>query len=476
MNNLNNDLSHLNENELEELICKYYNKEYRVKDIINEYNLEILPTKLLSFFPPIKHENINCEYCNNNMFSNRPSRSEYQSRYSYEKDKFCLNCGHVSSDRTFGDSCNCNGCQEYQTKKVLLEEQKRIEKEKKKELQLSAFINNAKSNPRLLPDEENILYRLYLSCLCIGSLKDDFKSFNYFIENNSLAPTTEFLKEIISSLFNHKYIIPTNELNNLDNLEFSDEGEKIKYSPLHIQFELNIYLGKDINILDKLFDTSCLELVDKKILLNIWKRIGYYELLQFLYYQVEQYNLNTEYIGDKIKDMIKILLEDFSISEGYAIIYSSIKGVAAYKQKNGISNRHAVNTIYSNLYNYSNKIKTGEWSKHSYKRNFDLPQTIISKHFFDVLIGIGDKGFNLQPRIKYIPIGEVLKNDRISSLEPFSDSITTRGDEFVSYIKKYVTEYYNGENLDSLIVDINNIKDIYEKIQLEVLINKNNSN
>lgn len=470
MEKLYDNLSHLKNEEIDSLISKYYNPDYRVKDIINEYNLNILPSKLLSFFPPLKHDDILCKFCQCSMFSKRLSKSEHQSRYQYEKDKFCLKCGHISSTRTFGVACKCDSCAEARALEKRLEEKKQIEALNNKKVKLNKFRSNLSLKP--IPEENDILSRLYLSTLCVGYLDDNMKLFRYFVDDDSLAPTTALLKEMITRLFQHNYIIPSEHPYNLEHMEFLEEGTKVKYSPIDIKFELNVVIDENLNILDEMLDSECLDLVDKRTLLDIWKQIGYHELMQFLYYQVDQYQLNIDYIGDKIKDMVKILLDDFSVAESYSIIYSSVKGVAAYKQKENISNKHAVNTIYTYLYNQSNKIKIGEWQKFAYKRNFDLPQTIISKQFFDVCLGIGDKGFSLQPKIEHIPVGDLFINENISTFEPFPDNITTRGYEFVSYMKKYITEYYAGDDLDTLLNDIETIRNLYEKIQFEVSVNQ----
>ncbi len=184
----------------------------------------------------------------------------------------------------------------------------------------------------------------------------------------------------------------------------------------------------------------------------LWKKIGFQELKEYTYYLFEKYNFDTKYIGDAIIEKLELILEDFSISQGYAILYSSVTGAASYKQT-GIAHKHAVNSINTYIANNIAKRKSKEWETKGYKRNFDLPQTAISMIFFNNILKIGDKGFEQVPKISNFTDSFISHIDEIDFEEtPHSSEISNEiSFELLNTLSILIKEQYSfGEIFDLL--------------------------
>lgn len=110
-------LKHLTEEEINEVVDLYQNKEVKVKDIISKYKIDVKPTGLVKILPPVKVDRL-CPYCHQNMYYNLEARGSYS--YSVDSNiKFCLSCGHKEYPERWGDKeeCNCGNCQEMKEKK-----------------------------------------------------------------------------------------------------------------------------------------------------------------------------------------------------------------------------------------------------------------------------------------------------------------------------------------------------------------------
>ncbi len=299
--------------------------------------------------------------------------------------------------------------------------------------------------------------------MILGYMEENLKYISGFYDdiNDTVIPTSRYKRLIINTLIGNNYLRPSLHTSNTGKILYDDK-KNISYSPFDMIYELNISIDgyKEKDLIELITSDECVEDCYKEDLLDIWKEIGYYELIEYLYYQCEDFNLYTNNIGDKIQDMVKSLLDYFSISESMSIIYSAVKSVAARRQKDGISNNHAINTLYSYLYNSSNKILIGEWSRSAFSRNYDLPQSIISKHFFDVWLKIGSNGFTLIPSIEYIDVGF----DKVDLDDYEEDSLLSKGQEFTDYAKSYIKTNYNNEDKDGLLRLVNVIEGGYTKI------------
>lgn len=93
------------------------------------------------------------------------------------------------------------------------------------------------------------------------------------------------------------------------------------------------------------------------------------ECVEYLVYQLD--NVGFEFTaGEKTYKTFEIILEDFSVSQIYGIIWKAVE-----------------------------QAKIKGWDLKGYSRIKDLPQSALSLFFFNRVLSIGDMGFTLPPTI-----------------------------------------------------------------------------
>lgn len=402
--------------ELEVFLKEYYYSEESVDSIFNKYEIKETPSRLKYVLPPLVTEFL-CPYCVTPMYETAPSRTELKARSKIGNsdfgDIFCKDCEHKETKQYYGKYyCDCKSCTNEQQLTQNLEIQ--LQKEK-----FEKILQSQQENVITLLDIDNVVLKTYLLSLVLYLCDDNLSisTINSF-SKSKFFPTIEFGQSFISTLRNISLIGFDDVESNLKHIHFlesednednEDELEESKlyynYAPYDIQFRF---------LIDNIHEFSLPEIVsfcedfphgeqNRELALDLWREIAKSELLEYLYNLFEKYKFNQDAIGDSIKEKMELILEDFSVSEGYAIIYNAVNGAASYKQT-GVSFRQAINSIGPSIVTNINKRKSGEWNTNSYKRNYELPQTPIAATFFDNILKIGEKGFTHKPTLDLIPL------------------------------------------------------------------------
>lgn len=289
------------------------------------------------------------------------------------------------------------------------------------EIQLDTSLN-AKSKNDLL--KLSLFNKVTLSALLnyLYKVDDRYKQSDndrhFFMSINSLedfsfTPSNIFNIDVLSPLINNNILNFRFSYHNLELIDFYEK--KFTYSS-NCEFILNLK-KEDLKSFDyitliKELETVYVDIDENGQLINedkilnevllIWKRIAYYELYEYTEYLFYKYKFNIDYMNESLLEKLKLILEDFSVSQGYAILYNSISSSASYKQT-GISLNQAINSINTNIVNGIAKRKSGEWETKGYGRNFDMPESSISTIFFNNILKIGAQGFNQVPKLENIP-------------------------------------------------------------------------
>lgn len=372
------DLKHLDSAEVDKIMSDYYEKVKSTKDIINEYNLSIPTSKLYTLFPPQKHETYICEYCDIVLVADRKSKSNNQ--YS-EWDLYCPECQH----RPYIESCKCDNC--YEKAQILIF----LKEEKIKETYLSQ-IDTVKFG------ELSFIDKVYLGALCEYSVKENFYEFipyqdikKYF----DLTPTKDTLKILYESLIENRVIkvSPLSELSAfVDNDSFPNS-----YYTYKVMYNINLELPPNKS---ELFD----DILNPKYYLNdfkdtallLWKQIAVAECIEYLVSQLNKVNFEFE-AGEKTYKIFEILLEDFSVAQIFGIIWKSVAEASKLYLETGMTKKHAANSTIGACQRYAERALANGWELTVYSRPRDLPQSELSRFFFNKVIKIYDLGFTMSP-------------------------------------------------------------------------------
>lgn len=383
-------LRHLTMLQIESLMNKYYNG-VKASDIIKEYNIDTTSSKLYTLFPPIICEDIICPVCNEPMYKERDSKSSY----SWNKKKpFCAICGHTDEI-----ICKCNYCiAEREKVRKLNEERKvRILQEKREKIKKVYDLNIVPVNY----SELNFREKVFLGALLRTSLSEDMEVILPLNDaERELAPTIGYIKEILSYLIG-RGIISVDSNSSIDAFLDSNEEKDIEFPNVYyitmVKYRINIVGDEDIkNILSKIINPKSFSDEDKEDALNIWKEIALEECIEYFEYQMESVRFDFN-IGEKTIAIFKDLLENFSVSQIYGIIYKSVANATKYYQESSVSKKQAANSVIGGCQRYAERAMINNWELAKYSRIKELPQSMISEFFFDRVIGVGSLGFNMPP-------------------------------------------------------------------------------
>jgi len=401
-NEYQDKLSHLTEKEIEELISRYYNGD-KNSLLIYEYKIDISSSLLVKTFPPKIHLDKLCPFCNLSMFSYRVGKSS-----SSKEIIFCKECRHELNNL----HCPCKGCEEHRLEKErLLKERKQRLEYLKREIILDTY-KTEKEYP-LDISELDIQMKLYLSALLRTSLSEDLKDINPISISSSkltpITPNSEYETKIISFLKQHRVIIfsPNTDIDSV----IIEENEIVSYIPENATYRLNVYKDEsDIEIESLLyFKDEDVEEMDNDLLLTLWLEIGLYECLEYLYIRLKEFNLPSQYIGDKTISAIKEALNHFSISQVFYFVWNASKNADAFYKKGGVPKKHAVNLIAGRISRTMERAISNNWDITKYGRGYNYPQSIVSEIFFNRVLNIGDEGFDTIAK-DYFQINEALSD------------------------------------------------------------------
>lgn len=129
---------------------------------------------------------------------------------------------------------------------------------------------------------------------------------------------------------------------------------------------------------------------------NLWRKIAVAECIEYLDYQLRK--VGFEFTpGDKTYKTFEILLDDFSVSQIYGIIWKAVADSSKLYLERGITRKHAANSVIGACERYAERAKMNGWTLVEYNRIRDLPQSALSSLIEYSVSEIWDSRFLQQP-------------------------------------------------------------------------------
>lgn len=302
------------------------------------------------------------------------SSSKTSSKYSLNA-AYCPYCGHKENG-----FCHCNEC----TKKRQIDaenreiERLRIFQEKRRLIEESYNIN---LYPPVNISDLTFRDRVYLGALLRTSLSEDMKSILPLKDaERKLSPTSEYTKELLRRL-HHNNIIRVSPNSSID--AFPDSDAEIQFPNSYyidrVTYIVNInFISDPQNELASLMNPIELSENDKDEAFKIWKEIALEECLEYFNYQMNNVRFDFT-VGKKTIATFKDMLDNFSVSQIYGIIYRSVANATKYYQESNISRKQAANSVIGGCQRYSEKALLEKWDLKKFNRSYDVPQSAISE-------------------------------------------------------------------------------------------------
>ncbi|WP_121616650.1 hypothetical protein [Virgibacillus halodenitrificans] len=379
---INKKIAHLSESEIEELMLRYYDGE-PVSSLIKEYDIPTTPGTLYKTFPPVEVEEL-CPYCNNKVFEKRVSKSHIG-----KKEKVCIHCYHK-----IGVYCGCDNCKKARKKA----EERNIRLKNIKYQEKKEEIERFHSYEPIPITKVDLVSKLYLSSILKENISEDF-SFIQPLKNRNkpMFPTKDWTHDVLNSLCHEQLLVP-DPSSDVEAFVDDENFPKIFYL-YRVKYKMNVFGENAIQSL--LYPSRDEFLNDKRMCLRIWKVISLHEVIDYLLYSMGKAGFSFN-VGQKTYSVFKELLEHFSASQIYGIIYKQTANAVRYYHEQKVSKKRAASSIITRCENFGERALSLGWELTKYDRVSYLPQSHISSIFFNRILMIGDLGFYEKPNIETI--------------------------------------------------------------------------
>lgn len=376
----------LTNDEINSFMTRYYDGE-AVRQLLAEFNVKANHTNIYEHFPAEELSDT-CEFCKTKLVMKRLSRRQ-QSNERKKEDAYCPKCNH----RPFNSHCECDNCQNSPERK-----------QEKLHADIIDYCNSLKKSVEY--DKLNFTNKVYLAALLISRGQEQLN--NKILtkpEHENLAPSIEMEYEILNSLINAKAICidpeSPQEAFCIENGEFQK-----RYYPCCAFYRVTVQYKYAERYF---FDEVLCPVFDERKLANealtIWQKIAVSECMEYLEYQLNLFGINCE-IGDRTQSLFRSLINVYSVSQVYWIIWSSVSVAIRNKLLHKQKDAELGKSVVSRCFAYRNLPENERNKIGNFNRISELPQSIISSFYFNQVLEIGDKGFHHVPNTNDIVMGK----------------------------------------------------------------------
>lgn len=318
----------------------------------------------------------------------------------------CLRCGNLyyySSRTDFASrhthrkrGWTCDDCRRREFEQIEIE---RAKHEAQRSEKLRLLLANAARQPIAVMDIafDDAVFLLSIFRLGVTENLDYIRSLSSF-GIGSLSPRPDFDTEIFRQLYSHNL------------LSIHEDSPVTAFNEDFTKFDLRqVFWMPPILTEDKASNVFFVEL--ESIFRNhewpehwnsawrsLWKKIALEECLQYLEYSLAEHGL-TLTPGEKTLHVFNYVLELFSVSQVFSFIWRASKDAAAFYVREGVPKQHAANTIVGSIQRQVDRAKSEGWTIKGFQRNYQLPQSMVSRIFSDVAMQFGDDGFTVTPSV-----------------------------------------------------------------------------
>lgn len=128
-------------------------------------------------------------------------------------------------------------------------------------------------------------------------------------------------------------------------------------------------------------------------------------------------------IGEKTECVLNDLLNEFSTSQIYGIIWRAVKDASAFYVEKKVTKKHAANTVVGRMQRMGERAIADQWNLQGFGKDYELPQTAVSEILYNRILKIGRLGFEKCPSIA------VLEAKRNSLLDKVTEEYELRESE-----------------------------------------------
>ncbi|WP_156926518.1 hypothetical protein [Carnimonas nigrificans] len=216
---------------------------------------------------------------------------------------------------------------------------------------------------------------------------------------DALTPSDQFTVELLNEL-QEVDIITISPRSPSESLIVTPEGEK-RYYPLGVAWEV----GVSMSLTDSVDLAAAYSWLNNYVsmrefresswggILHLGRRVVLEEALAYLNLELGRRGF-PEREGEKTIAALKEALSHFSLSQVCWIISNQLRHVSdRYRQGQSYGLPHASNQVISGISKYTERAVANQWDVTRFKRDYDQPQSVISRVIFNHILKVDDGGF-----------------------------------------------------------------------------------
>lgn len=374
---MNINLDHLSEEELSELKTRYYQGE-SVYQLVAEYDLRIAPSMFHKLLPPEQIEEYGCGDCKVHLVADAPPRTKHTQERD-PKQFFCPICGK----RPFADNHG------WITFPLLSDE----------EIARKKALIKTNYESRLNPIEYDTLpltTKIYIAVLCTALLDKDGITIRPMHETTyPLASTQDLQEKLYDKLLKCGAIVVSPD-SPLDAFDLNAKHFPRKYDKSKVTYRLNLIFPNDKSISDIIACPEDMEPENSTETLHLWKEIAIGECISYLQYRLGKIGFDFS-PGPKTHMVFQKLLENFSVSQIYYIIWCKVNDASRWYLEGNVSRPQAANSVIGACLRYGETAVFYERELPQYHRPANCPQGILTQYFYNNILKLGQEADNVCP-------------------------------------------------------------------------------
>ena len=376
------NFNHLSPAELSRLKDRYCQGE-PVHQLLLEYNLQISPSSFYKFFPPDTVEKYGCSICNTNLVIDALPKSKQ----------------HLANDNTLYYCPICH-------RKPFLEHRgwitsPRLSDEKRNQLKLKIEKEYGKAHDPISYGSLSYTQKIYLGVLCNALLRTDGQTIlPYNRVKIKLAATKELVQDIYKELLQSKAITISTE-SDIDAFDLGAHDFPKTYDVEKLTYRLNLdYYQVTQDIFDLTANPCEYSMGNEMEEYNLWCKIAVSECVEYLQYRLNKVGFDFS-PGAKTHSTFLKLLEDYSVSQIYYIIWCKVNDASRWYLESKVSKPRAANSVIGACAKYGETaLFYGRELPQYHKPKECLPNK-LTQFFYQNVLSFGQEANNIVPYVRY---------------------------------------------------------------------------
>lgn len=370
-------ITHLNQQELDQLMAGYQSG-VKITTLFEEFRIKAHASQVCQILPAMLIGQT-CRICGAEMISRVLSRNGNNVK---ECSVMCSACQHDDSP-----SCRCANCVSERRRQA-----SELQMQRKARLHQAIVAAQSETHASIheLSLETAVAFLAFTRCCPPNSMGicDSLASTSREIP---YSPSNEITALLLESL-RHAGLIAVSERSLQGSVDLA--GDKLIYEPQQVKWlmtvknRLELVEAIEIAGLSGDWPEQWLEQVNP-----LWLKIALAESRQFYNHQADARGFNVR-AETAVTEMLNNVLRDFSVAQLYCVVWKGAQYAADFMVREHVNKAHAANFMIGACQRNADQARANHWQVKAFRRNFELPRSMLSYVLFDVILKIGERGFS----------------------------------------------------------------------------------